>query len=349
MRMVLQKSRQLLGGLVWLYVLGVMVLGLLWLAGIHGRWWLDLLNIFALYVFAPLVVLVPLAWLLGARRLRVAASLALAIFVALFGQQFIPRAAAQASGTPLRVATLNLHYSLEPAQLEAMLAAIRAETADVVALQELSIPAATAIKQGLLRDYPYQILEPSDISFTGLGVISRYALERQRPAQKIPAQLIHVRVAGVSVSLLNVSLTSPEIKRRRLPVVGWVQGLGGYQIKKRTNDIAQLLPAIDQIRGPLVIAGDFNLSDREADYAQFATRLHDAFRETTWGFGHTFPNNLRLGPVPIPFPLIRIDYVWSAGGVAPTSAHVACGSASDHCMVVSDLHISAQPALGQGL
>ena len=344
MRTVLQKGGWIVVGLIWLYLIGVSSLGLLWLGGIRGLWWLDLLNIFALYFFAPLIVLAPLAWLRRSRGMGVAVGLAVAIFVGLFGRQLLPRAVAHAGGAPLRVATFNLHFSVAQPQLEDVIATVQAQHADVIAFQELSTPAAEAIKQHLLQEYPYQILEPSDISFTGMGVISRYALEAQRPPEKTSAQLIQLRLPDASLSLLNVSLTSPEIKRRRLPVLGWVQGLGGYQIKKRSREITQLLPVIDQVRGPLVIAGDFNLSDRERDYAQFATRLHDTFRETSSGFGHTFPNNLQLGLLTIPFPLIRIDYVWSAGGIVPQASWVACGRASDHCLVISDVHVPTAPS-----
>lgn len=341
MRMLLRTSGQLVVGLIWIYLIGVMTLALLWLSGTRGHWWLDLLNIFALYFFAPLIVIVPLTWLLHARRLRVATVLALVAFLGLFGHQLIPPAVAHTGGTPLRVVTFNTHDSLDQAQLDDILAAIRAERADVVAFQELSVPAATAIEQNLLHDYPYQVLEPSATTFTGMGLISRYALEVQRPTKQIPGQLVTVHMANTNVSLINVSLTSPEIKRRRLPAVGWVQGLGGYQIKKRSREIDRLLSVIDQIRGPLVIAGDFNLSDREPDYAQFAARLHDTYRETNSGFGHTFPNNLRLVMLPIPFPLIRIDYIWSTGGIVPAAARVACGSGSDHCMVIAELQVGA--------
>ena len=48
MRTLLRMTGRLLVGLTWLYCVGVVILALLWLAGIHGIWWLDLANVFAL-------------------------------------------------------------------------------------------------------------------------------------------------------------------------------------------------------------------------------------------------------------------------------------------------------------
>jgi endonuclease/exonuclease/phosphatase family metal-dependent hydrolase len=249
----------------------------------------------------------------------------------------------------LQLATFNLHYGLDEAQLAGSIAAIRAQHADVIALQELSLPAAVVLRRELIGEYPYQALAPSE-SFSGMGLLSRYPLDLQPSPPELTAQLALMRMGSVDVTLLNVSLTSPELKQRRLPIVRWVKGLGGYKISKRSRDVQRLLQLIDQVRGPLVVAGDFNLSDREADYAKFAARLHDTYRESSWGFGHTYPSDLRLAGIPIVPPLTRIDYIWSAGGVVPVAARVACGNNSDHCMVIVDVQVgdgSAQSSAGR--
>jgi len=48
-----------------------------------------------------------------------------------------------------------------------------------------------------------------------------------------------------------------------------------------------------------------------------------------------------MGPITIPVPLVRIDYIWTRGSVVPVSTHVNCDDGgSDHCMVVADLRIT---------
>ncbi len=59
MRTLLRMTGRLLVGLTWIYCIGLVVLALLWLAGIQGIWWLDLVNVFALCLFAPLLLLAP--------------------------------------------------------------------------------------------------------------------------------------------------------------------------------------------------------------------------------------------------------------------------------------------------
>jgi hypothetical protein len=76
MRTLPRMTGRLLVGLTWIYCVVIVVLALLWLAGIQGIWWLDLANVFALCLFAPLLLLAPIAWLIPARRLRGAAILA---------------------------------------------------------------------------------------------------------------------------------------------------------------------------------------------------------------------------------------------------------------------------------
>ena len=108
----------------------------------------------------------------------------------------------------------------------------------------------------------------------------------------------------------------------------------------RQRAVDRLWREVDKIDGPLIVMGDFNTSDREPRYAQLAARMHDAFRETNWGFGFTFPDHKRFGPLTFPFPLIRIDYVWSKGGVLPAAAHVECNNTgADHCFLVADLRV----------
>ena len=345
MRALLRTARRLMAVAAMLYCAVLLVLALLWTIGIQGIWWLDLANVFALCLFAPLAFLAPAAFLSRRRGLHGSVVIACAACLGLFGPQMIPPAVQAYSGPRIRVATFNLHYDLAESQLAAIIAAIRAQQADVVALQELSPGVAAAIQQQLVDNYPYQVLAPS-IELSGMGLISRYPLV-ERQSQGAALQTALLRVGGNSVTIINVSMTAPEIKRRRLPVVRWAKYIRNYRTSKRSREIALLLRTIESVQGPLIVAGDFNLSDREPDYAQLAARLHDSYRETNWGFGNTFPGSLDLGGVPISLPFLRIDYIWSARGAVPTATQVACGSASDHCMVVAEMRLAehtAQPA-----
>jgi endonuclease/exonuclease/phosphatase (EEP) superfamily protein YafD len=265
----------------------------------------------------------------------------LALFVALFGARFLPPSGAPAAGAPLRVMTFNQLYDNK--RVSDLIAAIRAQQADVVGLQELSEPVAKALEIQLGGEYPYQLLAPGNPS--GLGLISRYPFQTTGESKAVRGQRVTIQLEGQTVTILNIHLTPPAIKVRKIPRLK-LPVIAGYDAGPPTRQVGRLVGEVDQVAGPLIVIGDFNTSDREARYAQLAARMHDAFRETNWGFGFTFPDHKRMGPLTIPFPLVRIDYVWSKGGALPAASHVECNnSGADHCFLVADLRIGTAEAL----
>jgi endonuclease/exonuclease/phosphatase (EEP) superfamily protein YafD len=329
----------LLASATILYCAGLLVLALLWETGIQRYWWLNLANIFALFLFAPLLLLAPTALLSRSRGGQFAVLAASAVFFCMFGPQLLPRNPQASSGVRLRVATYNLHSDRAERQVAEIIATIRTRPADVYLFQELSEPAAAAIREQLVQDYPYQALVPASDP-TGMGIISRHPLDMS-PRQIAFMQTARLHVGDSLISLINVSLTGPEIKQRHVPRVGWVLWIGGYFTGQRDGQIRELLHAVGNIHGPLILAGDFNLSDRELAYRQLARQLHDAYAETRSGFGFTFPSRLRIKQLMVSAPLVRIDYIWSAGEVVPTTAETICGMASDHCLVDAELKLSS--------
>jgi hypothetical protein len=204
--------RRLLIGATLIYCLGVVILMILWTTYIRQAWWVALSNVFALYLFAPLLLFVPAALLVRSRWLRGAVLLSLAVFLALFGARLIPPPARQEGGTTLRVMTLNQLYSNR--RVDDIIAAIQAQDADVVALQELSAPVAAAAQQRLGTEYPYQLLAPAEGDY-GLGFLSRYPLLAPVRQQEFVGQQVTLSVGGQQISLINVHLPAPSIKMRQ--------------------------------------------------------------------------------------------------------------------------------------
>jgi endonuclease/exonuclease/phosphatase (EEP) superfamily protein YafD len=334
---LLRTTRSLLLGAAALYGAALAGLALLWAANIQLAWWVTLASMFALPLFAPLLLLLPAALFIRSWPLRGGAALALAAFLLSFGGQLLPPARAASTGTPLRVMTFN-HLFANP-RVADVIAAIRAQNADVVALQELSEPVAAALDRDLRVDYPYQYLRPFD-NQQGLGIISRFPLlSKAETENNIRGLQVSFEVGGQNVTLIGLHLGAPAYRVRRF---GGIPLITGYDASSTTRQVGRLGQLVDQINGPLVVMGDFNTSDREPRYRELAARMHDAFRETNWGLGFSFPDHKRFGPLTLPFPLLRIDYVWSKNGVLPTAAHVECNNiGADHCFVVADLRIEA--------
>jgi vancomycin resistance protein VanJ len=330
-----------------IYCVIVVALVLIWTIGPGGIWWLELLNIFALFLFAPLLLLAPVALLLRSSWMRGAVLFALAAFLALFGPQLIPPLSRPTGGARLRVMTINQHNS--NGQISELLTTIRTQDADIVAIQELSESVADAAKQQLNDLYPYRYLLPGDGHY-GLGILSRHPLREAAYRPQFVGQRMIVDVDGVAITLINVHLYAPHAPTRRLRQFRPVRVVLDYDTAMRAQEFSRLLQEIDSIHGPLIVTGDFNTSDREPPYAELAARLHDAYRETSWGFGFTFPNDEQILRFKVPFPLVRIDYVWSGAGIVPAAAQVICDQGgSDHCAVVTDLRVHTAEALSSHL
>jgi vancomycin resistance protein VanJ len=324
-----------------LYSIGLAGLALAWASGVRGAWWMTVSDIFAIYLFLPLPAMLVGAMLVRSVPLRLASGLMLALFLGEFGARLLPPPAPVAEGRPLRVLTLNHLYSNQRAA--EVVAAIRAQDADIVALQELSSTVARAIDRDLADRYPYRYLAPSPKAY-GLGVLSRYPMVEQQVRFPLPAQLLVADIEGAPVSVLNVHLPSPQVRFSygdgRVPLPS------SYNDRRRERAAPELLRIIDAIDGPLVALGDFNTSEREPLYGEIAARLEDAYRQTSWGIGATFPRPQRPAILRAMPPLVRIDYIWTRGQIAPARTWLNCEvPGADHCMLVADLRLQRAAAL----
>ncbi|HEU5104090.1 MAG TPA: endonuclease/exonuclease/phosphatase family protein [Roseiflexaceae bacterium] len=341
MQALRRTTRWLMIGATLIYTIGLFALAALWASAEPRPWWLAIANVFALLLFAPLLLCIPAALVVRSWWMRGAVAAALMLFLALFGAHFLPRSAPPANGTPIRVMTFNQLFTNQ--RTGDIIRQIRAQNADVVGLQEFSEQTAEAFKTELIGEYPYQFLEPGNQN--GLGLISRYPFLTTGPDESRHGQSVTIQLEGQTVTIMNLHLTAPYVQSHKSRKLFSLPVITDYDTSAPNRQIDRLLAGIEKIDGPLLIMGDFNTSDREPHYAKLDAVLHDAFRETNWGLGFTFPNHKRFGPITLPFPLIRIDYVWSKGGVSPTAAHVECdNTGADHCLLVTDLRVEAEAA-----
>ncbi|NJL34717.1 MAG: hypothetical protein HC893_13770 [Chloroflexaceae bacterium] len=157
---------------VVLYALGMLVLVGLWTLVPQLHALVAFTNIFALYFFLPLVVVLPLALAQRSQALRAMAAVLVVLFGVLFGPRMLPVLARPAGEPTLRVITFN--QFIDNQDIAGSVAVLTAQQADIVALQELSPEMAAALSR-LEAQYPYQWLEPQPVP-GGLGILSRYPL-----------------------------------------------------------------------------------------------------------------------------------------------------------------------------
>ncbi len=272
----------------------------------------DLIGVLMPIILIPSLLLLPLALLL--RRWGIAALLIppVLFFVLVYGTAFASHSV-EDEMPDLTVLTFNSLAGNH--DFEGIGALIREADADVVLLQEVSRYTTIALPDILADDYPYQSLHWDTTSRLGLGVFSRYPLldEDYLAFQAQSSRLrFRVQISDQLVTIYTVHLANPFTQD------------SFYDSAARTSGVDDLLTMLDDAHDPLLVAGDFNMTDFSPDYQRMTETLIDSFRESGSGLGLTFPANS-------PFPLARIDYVFHSADMHSLRAEVVPSHAgSDH-------------------
>lgn len=294
-----------------------------------GLWWLALLNTFALALFFPLVVLLPLA--IWRRRYRLLAILALPLgaFLWLFSGALLPPAPpSPAAGPAVTAMSFNVLWSNQ--DYGRIAEAITVAGADIVALQELRPEHLPALQAALGEVYPYHVMLPTELYHT-IGLLSRFPIEGVTSLADPPferAMLARVRVEGRPLAVIVAHLTPTNMLDHglaRLPATV------SERYTRRQQQGEALLRVVGERGEPAVVLCDCNLTDTSEAYALLRTGLVDSFAEAGWGFGHTM-----LLPA-LRLPAQRLDYIWHTPDLLPLEARVGLDGSSDHLPVVARL------------
>jgi vancomycin resistance protein VanJ len=286
----------------------------------------------------PGIVLLFFAVLL--RRWRVVLMLALPAlaFLIVWGPLFLPRSgAATVEMKQISVMTFNIHgYSQN---LDTLGSIIRSSNADVVAVQELSFEAQQYFADNLADIYPYQSLHPEEIAYAGQGVLSRYPIDSDeywRPEDQHP-------ITGYQRVILNIDGRQITVYNAHPPTS--LTG-HGFDIAPHSRGVEDLLQRIDADSGPLIVLGDFNMTEQFGNYEELAKRFTDTYRESGQvGPGFTFPAAKHV-PLPvirrIALPaMLRLDYIFHNNYFKGIDARVWPQSGlSDHYPVRAVLEFS---------
>jgi endonuclease/exonuclease/phosphatase family metal-dependent hydrolase len=150
------------------------------------------------------------------------------------------------------------------------------------------------------------------------------------PTVALDPPRIHAVVQLGRFTTVRVVVTHPQPGQLRtfaaLPV--------DFDTSLRDAEIATIRSEVDPLVAagePLLLLGDFNLTDREPIYAELSAGLVDLQRSVGWGPGSTW----RPDPVKwLPFGLLRIDMVFVTNGPVPLNISSDCNPrGSDHCVV----------------
>ena len=296
------------------------------LRAIVGERWgiIGLFNSFFHLLILPAVILLPLSLLLRRRWLVIELAAPFFFFISTYGGQFLPRSINVPAEAP-RLNLLSFNINKDNQQVDQMIRIIRDSNADVVAIQELSPWLAQAADEQLAELYPYRALHPQ-ADFSGQGVLSRYPLSADEYWQmNLGHQHVQIDWNGQTVTLFNVHPIHP---------------LRGIQFdgQARAEEIDEVLRRAENVTNPLLIVGDFNMTNLSDDYAHITARYEDTYQQIGWGMGFGFPNFANAFHIRFVPPIARIDYIFHDAHFQPVEMHVGSDSGgSDHFPVYATL------------
>ena len=230
------------------------------------------------------------------------------MFFVWYGQHFLPKPEPDVEGTEFIIATYNvLGYGADP---ERTFAVVKAMDADIVAFQELRPTLQGKIESDLADEYPYQTFKIID-GFDGWGLISRYPfVENEISTSYDP------RVPSDIRAVIDMNGQHIAVYGYHPPFPGF-QLWHGYDDRFNRENVYNMQTYLANEELPILLLCDCNFTQRTRQYAWINTILDDSFSESGWGFGLTHPGYYRL-----PFPAIRIDYIWHSEAFTALEAKV---------------------------
>jgi len=217
------------------------------------------------------------------------------------------------ASTPLKLLSVNVSY--RPFSPRRLLELVRENGPDVVVVQELT-PHAESVLTELDSVLPYHHKFATD-GPTGIGLWSRLPLESSKTFAlgRAPAIEARVQTPAGTVTVIGVHLRAPTTSTRAAV---------------RNQELRTLAAHSTAIAGPLVVAGDFNVTPYSPYFTDWlrASGLTDSRRGRTLSVSW---------PATLPWFGIPIDHVAVNDGFTILSHRRLPDFASDHYGVLVEL------------
>jgi endonuclease/exonuclease/phosphatase (EEP) superfamily protein YafD len=296
----------LLSAATWALAIPLLFLAVVHVTTDDRDFYLQLLHAMSAWLYAPAVPLLAISVL----RRRTAEVLLLGAIVVMWGAMHRPPWPSEAlrDGPTLRIVSANALMVNETPDL--WVEEILRYDADLVLVQELTPPIDALLGEA----YPYHHAQPAWHSL-GIGAYSRWPLHDAAFASLEPVdmQRLVVDVDGTPTLVWNVHTMPPfNPPQHRL----WLAQL------------ATLAEESARVSGPLVLAGDLNLTRHHQSYADLARQLTDAYRDCGRVMAWTWPSGGAMGARI--FPKLRLDHVWLGNGARCAHIEEGVGYGSDH-------------------
>jgi endonuclease/exonuclease/phosphatase (EEP) superfamily protein YafD len=325
----LGKATRILGWVCWVYLgLLLSLWALLYLAA--DRWWPGTLLLFGprWLCLVPALVLIPAAAWFRPRLLL--GRIPLGLFVALVPITGLcipwrPQFARSSSEPPMRVLTCNLHEAKEK-DTEALGRLISETNPAIVALQNWH----ARYQKPIFADEPWHARREGQLYVASRYPITDVELFRHPSiTQAAVAARYELQTPIGALQLLNLHLTTP---REGLASVLARDRAGPERIESnaqaRWRESAAVRTWADQVVGPILVVGDFNLPMESLIYREFWNDYTDAFSTAGLGWGFTFRTR-HSG--------VRIDHILGSPGWRCRRCWVGPDVGSLHRPVIADM------------
>jgi vancomycin resistance protein VanJ len=267
------------------------------------------------------------------------------IFGVYWGSMFTHSTINGQGRAPAELSILSHNMAQDQTDYDSIDALVERTDADIVLLQEVTGDYIKDHWPRLRTRYPYQVNGPLlSAKSVGMGILSKYPLDdvtnfKLDEDGLVFQQRAEVSLDGKRIAVYNVHTTFPWVRLERDP---WLSRIPWpvYDDKTRRKEITNLLRQLQSETAPLILAGDFNLSDFSEDYGRLTSVLGDAYRSAGSGLGFTWPANRTPSvSIPIHHPLVRIDYIFHSDQWQPKYAHTLEKTGSDHLPLFTSLDL----------
>lgn len=292
---------------------------------------LAIVVIFLPYLFLPLVPLGLAALWLGGQVAKVSVTVGALLWVILFGPGLVAIPARPSPDTDrLTIASWNvLQDNRDVAALRRL---VVDAGASIVALQELS----SEQRDALLGDpviaarYRHRALYPND-RYLGMGLLSSFPVVEEGYRERPPVMWARLDLSGRRILVVNAHplpgrIAWLHVGDQALPV--------GFDGVRRDDQIATILDLTESLRRPgepVLLVGDFNVTEREPAYRRIVAQFGDAKRAAGFGAQNTWKSWFLVDRT---WAVLRIDYLFASAEFTPTAFATDCRpSGSDHCLV----------------
>jgi len=299
---------------------GLVVGAIATLLGLLARWLpaLDIVNNGLPFLLAGTVFLLILAALARSGMLAVLATLLAIINCAHFAQSLQGGAQQAAPGATrfLRVVTFNVWHQND--RIDEVAKFLTETDADLVVMQEMTRDNWSELRGALGQRYPYSLGD------FGLVILSKYQFTEDgrvdrggfQPWNSLMLRFAKIEVNGTAIEFAGVHLARP------------------FYPELQQSDIAAVTDFVRHRTGPLIVAGDFNLTpwtDKLTAFTQ-ATALR---RYNTFHF--TWP--LQLHGIAV-LPFVATDNVFASQHFAKIAVKAGPRLGSDHRPVIADIALA---------